>query len=472
MSYGGAVLLVAAATGAGVLGRRHLAPADLVMLYLLAIAVAAARLGRGPSLVASALSVLAYDVFLVPPFYTIKVEDERHLLTFAMMFLVGLATSHLTQRIRREAELAKAADLRARTEEMRSSLLSAVSHDLRTPLAAITGAASTLRSAGDTLDSAQRADLVDAICVEAERLNRLVRNLLDMTRLESGAVQIQRDWVPLDEVVGSALGRLDDQLSGRAGAGGHPRRPAAGVGGSGAARAAVRQPAGQRRPPHARRGGGDHHRPPRRRHRRGPGRRRGRRARASPPATSSACSRSSSAAPGSAAGGAGLGLAICRAIATVHGGTLLAHNRPDGRGAASACRSRWWAPPRRCPTPSPRTTEPSPSRADPSERPHEAAGPLVLVVDDELQMRRFLRASLASRDFAVVEASSAKEALSLMVSHNPEIVLLDLGLPDQDGVEWTRSVREWSHTPIIVISAREQEGDKVQGAGRRAPTTT
>ena len=89
-------------------------------------------------------------------------------------------------------------------------------------------------------------------------------------------------------------------------------------------------------------------------------------------------------------------------------------------------------------------------------------GPLVLVVDDELQMRRFLRASLASRDFAVVEAASAQEALSLLVSHNPEIVLLDLGLPDQDGVQWTRSVREWSHTPIIVISAREQEGDKVR----------
>jgi two-component system KDP operon response regulator KdpE len=90
------------------------------------------------------------------------------------------------------------------------------------------------------------------------------------------------------------------------------------------------------------------------------------------------------------------------------------------------------------------------------------AGPLVLVVDDELQMRRFLRASLTSRDFTVVEAASAQEALSQMVSRNPEIVLLDLGLPDQDGVEWTRSVREWSHTPIIVISAREQEGDKVK----------
>jgi two-component system KDP operon response regulator KdpE len=91
-----------------------------------------------------------------------------------------------------------------------------------------------------------------------------------------------------------------------------------------------------------------------------------------------------------------------------------------------------------------------------------AGGPLVLVVDDELQMRRFLRASLSSQDFKVLEASSAGEALSLLSTHNPELILLDLGLPDRDGVVWTRSVREWSQTPIIVISARGQEGDKVK----------
>ena len=91
-----------------------------------------------------------------------------------------------------------------------------------------------------------------------------------------------------------------------------------------------------------------------------------------------------------------------------------------------------------------------------------ASGPLVLVVDDELQMRRFLRASLSSQDFKVLEASSASEALTLLSTHNPELILLDLGLPDRDGVVWTRSVREWSQTPIIVISARGQEGDKVK----------
>jgi K+-sensing histidine kinase KdpD len=209
------LILVGGATAVGIMARAHLAPADVVMLYLVVIGLAAARLGRWPAVTASTVSVLAYDFFLVPPLYTLKVEDERHLLTFAMMFVVGISISHLTLRIRREAQQAKAAAIRAETEEMRSSLLSAVSHDLRTPLAAITGAATTLRDQDANLDRAQRADLADAICVEAERLDRLVRNLLDMTRLESGAVQVKREWVPLDEIVGSALARLDSHLAGR-----------------------------------------------------------------------------------------------------------------------------------------------------------------------------------------------------------------------------------------------------------------
>ena len=89
-------------------------------------------------------------------------------------------------------------------------------------------------------------------------------------------------------------------------------------------------------------------------------------------------------------------------------------------------------------------------------------GPIVLVVEDEPQMRRFLRASLASQSFDVVEATSAKEGLALATSHNPEIILLDLGLPDEDGVALTRRLREWSRVPIIIISARGREADKVE----------
>ncbi len=114
----------------------------------------------------------------------------------------------------RLAEEARLAALRARTEEMRSSLLSAVSHDLRTPLASITGAATSLRD-DQNLSSTTRGELVEAICGEAERLERLVANLLDMTRLESGALSLRRDWVPVDELVSSALTRLESRLGER-----------------------------------------------------------------------------------------------------------------------------------------------------------------------------------------------------------------------------------------------------------------
>jgi two-component system sensor histidine kinase KdpD len=356
--------LVVGATALAAIGRTWFALPDLVMLYLLVIMLAAARLGRGPSVLAAALSVASYDFFFIPPYYTFSVSDVHHILTFGMMFGVGLVISGLTLRVRRQeqdarqreertaalyalsrdlgsapdeahvaralarqaaqvlaggaavltagagegsapqilaregqidldapelgvarwvldhgrpaglgtdtlpgarvrcipigggelpigvlalaapgergargedrdflgafaqqgglalgrsrlAEDARAAVLRARTEEMRSSLLSAVSHDLRTPLAAITGAATTLRDDSSTLPAVERADLLEAICEEAERLERLVGNLLDMTRLESGALQVKREWVPLEEMVGSALGRLESRLGPR-----------------------------------------------------------------------------------------------------------------------------------------------------------------------------------------------------------------------------------------------------------------
>jgi two-component system sensor histidine kinase KdpD len=113
------------------------------------------------------------------------------------------------------AHEAQSAELRARTEELRSSLLSSVSHDLRTPLAAVTGAASTLLVRGDLLSSRDRADLAQAIHEEAARLGRLVANLLDMTRLESGALVLKKEWIPLEEPLGAALGQLETQLATR-----------------------------------------------------------------------------------------------------------------------------------------------------------------------------------------------------------------------------------------------------------------
>ncbi len=109
---------------------------------------------------------------------------------------------------------AEANRLSRQTEEMRSSLLSTVSHDLRTPLASITGAASTLRSQEDKLSVETRHELLDSISEEAERLGRLVRNLLDMTSLQSG-FELRRELCPLEEIVGAALQRIEPQLKDR-----------------------------------------------------------------------------------------------------------------------------------------------------------------------------------------------------------------------------------------------------------------
>ena len=87
--------------------------------------------------------------------------------------------------------------------------------------------------------------------------------------------------------------------------------------------------------------------------------------------------------------------------------------------------------------------------------------PTVLVIEDERQMRRFLKASLEANDYHCVEAVTAREGLAQATGRNPDVILLDLGLPDLDGVELTRRLREWSRTPIIVISARGREQDKI-----------
>lgn len=87
---------------------------------------------------------------------------------------------------------------------------------------------------------------------------------------------------------------------------------------------------------------------------------------------------------------------------------------------------------------------------------------LILLIEDEPQMRRFLRITLQSQGYRLVEAATAQEGLMQASTRNPDVVLLDLGLPDLDGLEVTKRLREWTQTPIIVISAREQEQDKVR----------
>jgi two-component system KDP operon response regulator KdpE len=87
--------------------------------------------------------------------------------------------------------------------------------------------------------------------------------------------------------------------------------------------------------------------------------------------------------------------------------------------------------------------------------------PVILVIDDEIQIRRFLRVSLEANGFRVHEAASGQDGLVQMTMLKPDIVILDLGLPDMDGLDVLRRMREWSHTPVIVLSVRDADEDKI-----------
>jgi two-component system sensor histidine kinase KdpD len=137
-----------------------------------------------------------------------SIHERRRVDTFAARVASALERAMLaeqTERARSEME----------AEQLRSTLLSSVSHDLRTPLAVITGSASTLLQAPAEVEAATRQELTKNILDEAERLNRLIGNLLDMTRIESGAVRVRKEPQSCEEVVGAALHRLESRLAAR-----------------------------------------------------------------------------------------------------------------------------------------------------------------------------------------------------------------------------------------------------------------
>ncbi len=356
------LLLVSAAGGLSALVAPYLHPTNLVVIFLLAVVLAAVYLGRGPAILVSVLGVATFDFFFVPPHMTLAVDDTEYLLTFLGLLAVSLVISQLTAVVRgqseavrrREAEtielyelgrdLTVAADLQAVaqaaishvgltfsrevaiflpdgdrfkvfalspgltisdtelgvatwvyehgqpagrgtdtlpeatmryqplktrrgvagvlgvrpvdpdryltreqsrtldafanqiglaveraslaeqahqaevleiTDKLQSALLNSISHDLRTPLVSIKGALSSLGDDQIHLDDAARRSLIETAGEEADRLNRLVGNLLDMTRLESGAMRIKKETCDIQDIIGSALEELSARLGSR-----------------------------------------------------------------------------------------------------------------------------------------------------------------------------------------------------------------------------------------------------------------
>jgi two-component system, OmpR family, sensor histidine kinase KdpD len=249
--------------------------------------------------------------------------DQRQLLeTLASQIALAIQRDHLT-------EQAQKVLVQAEAERLRSSLLSSVSHDLRTPLAVIAGAGSSLLESGGTLDPASRQELLQTIVEESTRMTMLVDNLLHITRLESGAVAVNKQWYPLEEVIGSALERVKKQLGTRPIRTDIPRdMPLVQIDGMLIEQALVNllenaikyTPSASPIEIHARLDGenatvevAD----------RGPGLAEDERHR-----VFDKFYRGSAAVKGQR--GVGLGLAICRAIIEAHGGRIWEENRPDG----------------------------------------------------------------------------------------------------------------------------------------------
>ena len=197
--------MVVLVTAVGTYAHDFLVPQDVMMVYLLGIVCIATFLGRVECVVASLLSVMAFDFFFVPPAYSFTVTDPHYIVTFAIMFFVGIMISRLA----RESAIAR---LEVEKERIRSTLLSAVSHDMRTPLTVMTATAATLADeAGGNELVRKRANKIAA---EGAQLNRQIENLLDITRLDSGvALRLQHEST--EELIISALSKMRSLLEPR-----------------------------------------------------------------------------------------------------------------------------------------------------------------------------------------------------------------------------------------------------------------
>src|ERR1019366_6004357 len=326
------------------------------------------------------------------------------------------------------------ARLAAETDRLRAALLTSISHDLRTPLASILGSASSLVTHGQEFDATVQASLLRTIMEEAERLNRFIGNLLDMTRLESGPVKPQTGPSDLSDIIGAALQRGDKILrnhsikidlesglplldfdmvlmeqvlfnlfdnAAKYAPQGSQITVMAGHEGNFIVIRVLDEGEGI---PEA-----DLERIFDKFYR---------------------VSRSDR-----QRAGTGLGLAICRGFVEAMRGSIVAANRIDRPGAVFTIRLA--VPPR-----------PGPLR--------------VLVVDDKPAILRFLRASLESQGYIVSTAADARTALEMVRKKAVDLVVLDLGLPDMDGLDVVRQIRDDGETlPIIILSSRDNKSAKV-----------
>lgn len=190
-----------------VLGYRTIA---LVLLFT--VSLLAMRLNLYPVLTAAVLSALLWDFFFIPPHFTFTVSSAEDALMLGMYFVIALLNGVLTARIRRAEERARQKEERAKAAKLYDTLFNSLSHELRTPIATIMGASDNLLQSGPALNEVAKHRLYEEINLASERLNRLVDNLLNMSRLDSGYIRPRLDWCDLGELVYTVVNHLKKEL--------------------------------------------------------------------------------------------------------------------------------------------------------------------------------------------------------------------------------------------------------------------
>jgi len=186
------------------------------LIFLLGVLLAGMVLDRGPVLLVAALSALSWNFLFIPPRFTLHIAKLEDGLTFATYFIVAITVGSLTAQLKAREHLAAQVQLAQESERLRKTLLDCVSHELKTPLAAI-GAASQelLRLAPSIQDPQILTELASEIREGSRRLNRVVDNLLDMNRLESGVIRPKREWCDVRELIQSAIDIERESINGR-----------------------------------------------------------------------------------------------------------------------------------------------------------------------------------------------------------------------------------------------------------------
>jgi len=165
-----------------------------------------------PVLLSALLSALIWDLFFIPPRFTFYIEATEDRFILAMYFVIALVNAMLTYKIRQIEKVAREKEEKVKAIKLYDVLLNSLSHELKTPIATIIGATDNLLMDTNKLSEENKYNLVSEISIASVRLNQQVENLLHMSRLESGYIQLKKDWVDVNELVYSVVNRLEDKL--------------------------------------------------------------------------------------------------------------------------------------------------------------------------------------------------------------------------------------------------------------------